>query len=193
MPSKSLVEPIVKAIRGKQQADFALPNDSRLTVLGKENAYRLSGCSLANLFSLDPPLRYERDASRVALAGARDLSELKWTIAFELATSGALPASCSRTDVFRLRRWPNFTRIPHRKSFFRIAALVLSRPTSVDMIHRILKIPQQEALQFYAAAHEAGYTEVINRKAEVVELKPHRHRELISSLLSRLGVVANGA
>lgn len=191
MPSKSLVDPIVKAIHGKQHADFALPNDSVLTVLGKENAYRLSGCSLANLFSLDPPVRYGRRTSR-SPANARDLSELKWTIAFELAASGALPASCSRTDVFRLKQWPNFTRIPHKKNFSRIAALVLSRPTSVDMIHRILKIPQQEALQFYAAAHEAGYTEVLNRKAEVMELKPHRHRELISSLLSRLGVVAHG-
>jgi hypothetical protein len=92
----------------------------------------------------------------------RPVSELLWRLAYQFS-GGSLLKGCQRGDVIRLKRYPNLTRLPAGRNASKIAALLRTRPTSVVLASRILGIDEREVNQFYSAAYQAGYVEILSR------------------------------
>jgi len=93
----------------------------------------------------------------------RRLEELLWCAAFH-ASDGRLLEGCLLTDLIRMPRWPNMTRLPITDNSMRICARLVNFPTTVILIASILKIDRSEVLQFYSAAFTAGFVTVMNRE-----------------------------
>ncbi|WP_221801172.1 hypothetical protein [Oceanobacter mangrovi] len=163
----------------------------QMVILGKEQLFLQSGCSLEELVAATPASTLVRklsdssEAVTLTRQKGRELSELQWMLAYEIS-AGRMLFDARDTDIFTLNRWPNFTRLPHSDNCLRMAALLGRRATSVALVAKMLKVPLSQVRQFYVAAREAGYTEAL-RSAEVIDLQPAiQQRSLISSLLMKL-------
>lgn len=107
-------------------------------------------------------------------------------LAYEIS-GGKLLFDAKDTHVFKLDRWPNFTKLPHSDNCLRMTAFLGKRATSVALVSKILQIPIEQVRRFYVASREAGYTIALNDKAEVIELPAKwKNRSLVSSLLMKL-------
>ncbi|MGM0564917.1 MAG: hypothetical protein ACQES2_11345 [Pseudomonadota bacterium] len=187
-----LLDLLERSKRKKQNLHVKLKGSGQLVVLGGEGLYRQSGCSLEQLLAANPSnttvksLSDKAPSVKSAKDKGRELEELLWMIAYELS-EGDLLFGAEETDVFKLHRWPNFTRIPHTDDCLRIAALVTRRATSVRLAAKVLNVPIQEVKRFYSAAKAAGYTNHLAEKAEVIQLDERReNNSFISSLLNKL-------
>ena len=92
---------------------------------------------------------------------ARPLSELLWKSAY-YGSAGALLDGYHVYDVVELECWPNLTRIPHARSCLPLCSLLARRPSSISFAHRMLRVPQADALRFYSAARAAGYLRLVS-------------------------------
>lgn len=178
----------------QQQSNLYLrfKSGGQLVVLGGEGLYRQSECSLDDLLQASPANTSVRKLSgnSRAIAGViskgRELRELQWMLAYEIS-DGKLLFDAKDTHVFKLDRWPNFSRLPHSDNCLKITAFLGSRATSVALVSKILEIPIEQVRQFYSASREAGYTVALNQKTEPSETKiKWRNPSLISSLLMKL-------
>lgn len=188
----SLLVLIRKARHEERSLLLQFKGGGQMVVLGKDQLFRQSGCSLDQLLAANPSnTRVKRlQDSSPAVVGTREkgreLGELQWMLAYELS-AGRLLFDAKDTDVFKLERWPNFTRLPHTDNCLRMAALLTRRNTSVALVSTILKIPMEQVRQFYVASKEAGYSHAPTKKADAVEIKPKwDNPSLISSLLMKL-------
>lgn len=116
-------------------------------------------------------------------AMARHLSELEWQLAYSLFGNTAMSTV---NDVLYLDVWPNLTRLPCKESFYVIAALLSTRPTSPEMIHRITGVLREDCYQFCHAAKEAGYLRAVGRNEDREHLPPCNNSSIIKALLVRL-------
>ena len=115
----------------------------------------------------------------------KNIDELMWCAGY-YASDGRLMEGLLREDVVELMYWPNFTRLPHKPSFMRLAALLTKHPTSIAMAQHYLKIAPDEVYQFYTAASCAGLARPVNRAATEPKLKPHRNQALLAKLLNKI-------
>ncbi len=125
------------------------------------------------------------EASLPCRSQHRAEDEIAWIQAYN-QFNGQLPAGCSTSDILTLKHWPNFTRLPHSPSCYRIAALLTVKSASVAKVSRTLEIPESEVSRFYSACKASGYLEQRHQQAEEFEIKTHRNQPLISSLLQKL-------
>lgn len=146
-------------------------------------------CSeLAGRYTVRPMTDGELAALASGKKIGRNLDELMW-VASLAVSNGRLIKGCRRDDVVLLKHWPNLTRVAGTPNAVRISALLTRYPTSVVLGYRLLKITEAELNDFYSAAHCAGLAVAVNRKPELseeTELKPHRQRGLLSSILNRI-------
>lgn len=163
-----------------------------MVVLGREGLYRQSECSLNGLMEATPSntavKKLAENSSLVAgvRKKGRELRELQWMLAYEIS-AGKLLFDAKDTHVFKLDRWPNFTRLPHSDNCLRMTALLGRRATSVALVSRILEIPIEQVRRFYVASREAGYTVALNESVASTEVGIRwKNRSLISSLLMKL-------
>ena len=186
----SLIFQIQRAISNQQDILVELNENQKIMICGEKQRYLPIGKESRNLKAVklnmfQVKLIEEKSSllNRVIEHG-RPLDELAWQAAFNISNGKLLPG-CRRDDVISLQQWPNFPRLKHSANAERIAALFASRPTSIELASRILHIPIKELCQFYSAASYAGYTQLLNRKAESFELKPHKSASIINKLMDR--------
>ncbi|PSF05025.1 hypothetical protein C7H09_16890 [Marinobacter fuscus] len=179
---------------GEEQVNLLLrfKDGGQMIVLGREQLFRQSRCSLASLLAATPAnTKIKRlPDSAAAVTGTREkgreLSELQWMLAYEMSR-GRMLFGGQDTDLFKLDRWPNFTRLPHTDNCLRMTALLIRRATSVTLVSQILKIPIEQVRQFYVAAAQAGYTSTPHRStAEDGKAVPVKTPGIIASLLQKL-------
>lgn len=115
----------------------------------------------------------------------RPISELLWFVAFHCSSEVLLPG-CQRSDVIKLKRWPNLTRLDSSENSIRIAALLSSRPTSLDLAGRILNIEKTELFRFYNAAYYSGIATSLNRKEDAFIPDQGKHNPIIPKLITYL-------
>ncbi len=113
---------------------------------------------------------------RMALAGSR----------------GRLPTNTDIDQRYRLRRWPNLTRLVLFPHATQISALWMGSEKSIREVITTLAIPQRYVFAFFAAAHAIGFLQPVDTPAKVVEQAPvsaktaHKRRGLFSRLLKTL-------
>lgn len=194
--SKNEQDSLLMLLRKAQQQQSNLhlhfKSGGQMVVLGQEGLYRQSGCNIKDLLEATPSntaVKKLADNS-ATVAGVREkgreLRELQWMLAYEIS-AGKLLFDAKDTHVFKLDRWPNFSRLPHSDNCLRMTAFLGRRATSVVLVSRILEIPIEQVRRFYVASREAGYTVAINGKAESVDMGlKWKNPSLISSLLMKL-------
>jgi hypothetical protein len=196
-PDLYLLGILRRAVAAEQDVAVSLLDAGEIRVLTTRGDY-FSDLSTDRMkqFCCQPAESYavrklsEREIAETLQAGrsGRNIDELMWQAAL-CASQGRLLKGCRRDDVVLLKHWPNLTRLMTTPNAVRIAALLTRYPTSVSLAYRLLKIPVDELNEFYSAAHAAGWAVAVNRKPEITdesELKPHRHRGLLSLILSRI-------
>lgn len=178
----------------QQQANLHLrfKNGGQMVVLGREGLYRQSECNLKSLLEATPSNTVVRKLaeSSATVAGVREkgreMRELQWMLAYEIS-AGTLLFDAKDTHVFKLDRWPNFSRLPHTDNCLRMTAFLGRRATSVVLLSKILEIPIEQVRRFYVASREAGYTVAINGESKSVDTRlTWKNPSLISSLLMKL-------
>ncbi|MGO1693968.1 MAG: hypothetical protein ACTHY7_13150 [Marinobacter sp.] len=188
----SLLMLLRKAQQQQSNLHLRFKSGGQMVVLGKEGLFRQSGCSLKSLLEATPANTTVKKIAEKSpvIAGVREkgreLRELQWMLAYEIS-GGKLLFDAKDTHVFKLDRWPNFTKLPHSDNCLRMTAFLGKRATSVALVSKILQIPIEQVRRFYVASREAGYTIALNDKAEVIELPAKwKNRSLVSSLLMKL-------
>lgn len=116
----------------------------------------------------------------------RNIDELMWLAGY-FASQGRLMDGLSLTDVVRMKRWPNLTRLPNNFNSFQMSAMLTKHPTTIMFAQRVLKIPEQEVCEFYSAAYCAGLAEMLNTPpVELSEVAETKEGTLLSRIIGRI-------
>lgn len=105
----------------------------------------------AILVELSPP-------EQAALSSARDfrpVRELEWTF-WITSRSPWLRPELQPDRRYRLKRWPDFGRLPHYQSDVRMASFLMSQPLSMDELRQRTGLPADAVMNFLNAAHAVG-------------------------------------
>lgn len=124
----------------------------------------------------------QRDA-----AHTYDMEAMIWTTCL-LTSCGRISRNANVEQAFRLKNWPNLTRLEQFPHVMQIAAAWQHYPgTLFDMSNR-LEVPQRYVIALYNAAHTLGLFAVEWERVEQPQEKPtpKKNRGLFSRLLKRL-------
>lgn len=88
---------------------------------------------------------------------------------------------------FRLRFWPNVTRLTLPPNGVRICALLEKRPASANEIPELLSVPRFEAYAMISALHAIGALEKAKRAAKTVEAAPPPQSETDRGVFAVIG------
>jgi len=149
------------ARRGGQPVSLGVPEAGTVTVDFERDCFLPAVRSEVDFFCASPASVRIEAASGFSSDESRPLNELMWKSAY-YGSAGALLEGYHLYDVVELERWPNFTRLPHAKCCLPLCSLLARRPSSISFAHRMLRVPQADALRFYSAARAAGYLRLIS-------------------------------
>jgi hypothetical protein len=112
----------------------------------------------------------------------------------ELASSrGRLPENTNIDRKYKLRRWPNLTRLVLFPHATQISATWMGSGKSIREITTMLNMPQRYVFAFFAAANAIGFLLPADSFGEATEKEqsapdtPHKRRGLFRRLLKTLG------
>jgi hypothetical protein len=88
---------------------------------------------------------------------ARPIDELLWSIG--LSTGGEPPALCSAR--FRLQRWPDLARLPHKPMHIQACAALAARAMSADELAAAVGVSRRDACHFLHACELCGLTQTL--------------------------------
>jgi len=190
-PNDYIINIIRRAVTNNQNILIDNPSHGRITVLSSAGEY-LTDLESLQLFCQLPASSFKVtvlnnnkvDSFKTSIG--RNIDELLWCAGF-YASEGRLLDDGKWDDVLELCHWPNFTRIPMSFNFLRIASLLSKHPTSIERIIVDLKIPRDEAYQFYCAARCAGAIIISNKNSQNEKhFKPHHNNALLSLLFNKI-------
>lgn len=123
----------------------------------------------------------------------KSLDALIWQVAIR-TSKGRLPLGIKTTGTnFRLRQWPNFTRLEGIPDALRVAAFLSRTPASIALIAKMLSIQPEHLYSFISAAASLGLLERVGTQESqgesVVPLRPPMSRErhgMLTRLLRRI-------
>lgn len=139
---------------------LAVPEVGEVTVDFENECFLPAIRSEVDFFSASP-VDVQVKSGCLGADQLRPLNELIWKAAY-YGSAGALLEGYHLYDVVELKHWPNFTRIPHAKCCLPLCSLLARRPSSISFAHRMLKVPEADALRFYSAARASGHLRLIS-------------------------------
>lgn len=121
---------------------------------------RLTPAEFVQLFRTNPPavLVELSPPEQAALSGAREfrpLRELEWTF-WITSRSPWLRTELRADDTYRLKRWPDFGRLPHYQADIRLASILISQPMSLADLRARTGLPPETVMNFLNAAWALG-------------------------------------
>ena len=131
----------------------------------QQGVYHSNVRSEEDFFTVNPRLARVTQGSQAVEGPGRPLEELLWKAAY-YGSSGRLLEGCNLYDVVELKRWPNFTRLPHTTGCLPLCSLLARRPSSIAFAHRMLRVPPDDAMSFFSAARSAGYLRMISAQPD---------------------------
>lgn len=102
-------------------------------------------------------LRKQAPSTPTNLA-ARPLPELLWYAAL-CASRGQLLRGCRADDPVRLKRWPDFSMLPHRESFVALAGFMAEESANLMTVAESTGVALAEVFDFYNACAILGLIE----------------------------------
>lgn len=146
---------------GGDLMQLAVPGAGHVIVDFENESFLSDIDSDFDFFCSSPEHVQVKVGSRFELDQSRPLTEFIWKAAY-YGSAGALLEDYNLFDVVELERWPNFTRIPHAQCCLPLCSLLARRASSISFAHRMLKVPQADAMRFYSAARAAGNLRLIS-------------------------------
>lgn len=121
---------------------------------------RLTPAEFVGLFRANPSvvLLELAPAEQAALSNAREfrsLRELEWTFWITSRSPWLRPELNAHTR-YRLRRWPDFGRLPHYQGDVRMASFLMSQPLTLSELQQRLSLRAETAMNFLNAAFGMG-------------------------------------
>ncbi len=121
---------------------------------------RLTLAELANLFRNNAPAVLEElsGPERDTLRQARDFKpvrELEWTF-WICSRSPWLRPELSPDKRYRLRRWPDFGRLPHYQADIRMASALMAQALTLQQLRERAGVPPETVMNFLNATHAVG-------------------------------------
>lgn len=135
--------------------------DALFTVLpGLGFSSRLTPAEFVKMFRLNPSaiLIELSPAEQAALSNAREfrsLRELEWTF-WITSRSPWLRPELNETTRYRLRRWPDFGRLPHYQADVRMASFLVSHPLALAELQERIGVRPETAMNFLNATFGMG-------------------------------------
>jgi len=162
---------------------------------------RLTLAEFANLFRENPPavLVELSGPERDTLRQARDfkpLRELEWTF-WICSRSPWLRPELSPEKRYRLRRWPDFGRLPHYQSDIRMASALMAQPLTLQQVRERAGVLPETVMNFLNATYAVGALVEFDEPAApaaprpaVAPAAPTGLRALIANLRRKFGLAA---
>ncbi len=101
-------------------------------------------------------------------------------------SDGRLRNDVNFSQTFRLKHWPNLTRMHAKSSAFRIMAFCHQQVTNPLKTVESLQLPQRQVFSLLSAAASLDLLDMDAREDDKASAKKHKSRGLISRLLRRL-------
>jgi hypothetical protein len=164
-PAESdLLAQLQRIAQGARNVRIALPGRGSLDILPKAGVYCPHTVDLP-AFCRAPADQYSIERLNAEPPGyeLRSLDELMWQVALFTA-NGRLLAQLHPTDLLRLHRWPNLTRLPMTPNTMRICALLARHAVTILLVPRILRIAREEAYTVCSAALSAQAAHVVTSR-----------------------------
>lgn len=192
-PAEYIINIIRRAVINSQNVRIESPRLGGVTILSKDGEYFSDVNDMSSFCQLDSSafkviVLNDAKVRQYKTGIGRNIDELLWCSGF-YASQGRLMEGCMWDDVIELCDWPNFTHLPIRQNFLRIAALLAKHATSIEYTISVLRVSREEAYQFYSAASCAGAVRTVNRPVKEPSLKPHRNHALLSLLFDRIAQI----
>lgn len=159
-----LLAQLQRIAQGSRNVRIALPGHGHIDVLPKVGAYCARTADLPTLCRVSAGrLSVERLNAEPAAHELRSIDELMWQVAL-FAANGRLLTQLHPTDLLRLHRWPNLTRLPMTPNTMRICALLARHAVTILLVPRILRIDREEAYTVCSAAVSAQAAHVVTNR-----------------------------
>lgn len=116
---------------------------------------------------------------------------LMWNLAAR-TSRGRLPEGSSLNKVYRLKKWPNFTRLEYSPSDLQIAAHWSRQALSINQISALLNVEREHIYIFFTAALAVGlFDNAISKPKETSSLpiKKLQRQPIITNILNTLARV----
>lgn len=163
---------------------------------------RLTLAEFANVFRDNPPavLVELSGPERDTLRQARDfkpLRELEWTF-WICSRSPWLRPELSPDKRYRLRRWPDFGRLPHYQADIRMASALMAQAMTLQQLRSRAGVPPETVMNFLNATYAVGALVEVDAAAVAARSAPRAAapaaptglRGLIANLRRRFGLAA---
>lgn len=96
------------------------------------------------------------DGDAAGAAGWRPLDDVLWRIGLQTPWE---PAGNSGESRWRLRRWPDFSQLPHRPEHLQLCAVLAARPATLRELATTAALPSAEVAHFLHACELCGLIE----------------------------------
>lgn len=106
-----------------------------------------------SLHSMDP----QSFADEAGRGRSMPLRPLLWNLGLLACSANRALAPLSSSSCIKLRRWPDFRVLAHRPDSFRMCALMIKAPMSVDACSQALALPSSQVQAFFNASYLSGY------------------------------------
>jgi hypothetical protein len=113
-----------------------------------------------------------------------------WLVAL-WTSEGRIPKSIELNKPYRLRRWPNFTRLASVPDSLPLAALLTQKPITLNLLLKIASIPPQHVFSFFSCVYALGLLDAVNEDVSNSDLHlqvdtQHPKRNLFVRLIDKL-------
>ncbi len=93
------------------------------------------------------------------------LRPLLWNLGLLACGANRALAPLSSDSCIKLRRWPDFRVLAHRPDSFRMCALMVKAPMSVEACSQALALPSSQVQAFFNASYLSGYATQVDAPA----------------------------
>jgi hypothetical protein len=91
------------------------------------------------------------------------------------------------SDIVRLRRWPEFSRLPHHQRWLPLAAFMSANATDLPSVARCTGTPLPQVIDFHNACAVLDYLEYLPEQQLHAKLVTNQERELYQTISKSLG------
>lgn len=172
-PNVGLLGVLRKSIQQNQNSAILVDNKPVLAVfpaiqrvwIAVDAAQLRDLCSKANL---DVSVKSVPEDSNLHERANATITSTIWQVALWTA-NGRLVQPINPNTVFRLKSWPNLTRLTELPESMRLSAFLVKTPVSLNTLYKLMPLEMADILNYIAATYLSDYLEITQQVAETAQ------------------------
>lgn len=169
-PNVGLLGAFRKAVQQHQNSTIAVDGKPVLAVfpaiqrvwIAVDAAQLRELCNKANL---DISVKSVPDDSNLHERANATITSTMWQVALWTA-NGRLVQPINPNTVFRLKNWPNLTRLTALPESMRLSAFLVKTPVSLNTLYKLMPLEMADILNYIAATYLSDYLEITQQVQE---------------------------